>query len=237
MKDKIVLYLVGLVVVAIAVGLVWLLFGLAERNLTIGTILIFVVMFAVSWIGGRGWDSNNPLINRYKTGFVLFFAFLPGINLIVPYWVGVGIARLTGFTLNLGSSKADPRASGAQGRPLDMILEFMVTNTSEALAAGDYQKAIDTATQNIGICEEQAQRSPSLSAAYDGCLLELYGLRAQARYAQSEETGSAEQLDLAREDAQKAWHLAANQSGTGDEAKLQELKARMSGILSGSRIS
>lgn len=227
MKTKVILYLIGIVVLAVAVGLMWLAVGMLPQQEVFGVILFIVAMLGVTWVGGKGWDTSNPFIEHYKMGFVFIVAWIPILDLIVPYWVGLGFARLTGLGGRIESAMMAKAGYNPQRAPLDTLLKFMVTSTSEALESGDYQTAIDTATEHIVLVEQQAKKSPDLSSVYDRCLVELYGLRAEARHAQSEQTDSAEQLDLARQDAQKVQSFIASLSGTGDESKLRELENRI----------
>ena len=97
MKGKIILYRIGIVVIAIAVGLIWLSFGFVKNSPTCGGIPVFVMMFGVAWVGGKGWDTMNPFIKRYKPGLVFLVVCIPILDLVVPYWAGLGIARLTGL--------------------------------------------------------------------------------------------------------------------------------------------
>jgi hypothetical protein len=239
MKRTVILYLIGLVILAVAAGVIWLAFRLFQQQQVCGTILLVVAMIGVAWVGGKGWDTTNPFIQRYKMAFVFIVAWIPILDLIVPYWVGRGFARLTGLDDMIGAMvfdakfKSGPKGTklNSSGSLLETFLASMVTSTSEALEARDYQKAIDTATGDIRLCEQMARESPDLSDAYDSCLMALYALRAEARYGQSEQTESAEQLELARQDARKAQSLIAGLSGKVSESRLRELENRIQRIL------
>ncbi|MBN1583982.1 MAG: hypothetical protein JXA89_24955 [Anaerolineae bacterium] len=96
MKPKVIVYCIGIVVIAVVIGLVWLSFKLVDRRPTLGGILLMAITFGVAWIGGKGWDVANPFIVRYKSAYVFVIACIPIVNLVIPYWVGRGLLRLMG---------------------------------------------------------------------------------------------------------------------------------------------
>lgn len=245
MKNKIVLYLIGLVIIAIVAGLIWLLAWVMQRELVTSgflgvvlIVLIFALGYGVLWLGGKGWDTNNPFIEHYKVVFVFLALLVPFLNLIIPYWVGLGFARLTGLDASIELATLDnrdrttriKRGRGTQNDPLEMLLSVMADSTSEALESKDYPKTVDSATSNIQLCEDQVKEKPNLAPIFHRYLVEFYSLRAQARYALHEQTGDTEQMDLGRQDAEQARSLFQDLSGTLDRASLQALEAQIARI-------
>jgi hypothetical protein len=231
MKQVVIYYLIGVAVFVIAGLLVYI--GVASDVEAIYVALAAVALFGFVYLGGRGWDTGNAFIRRYKLGMVWLVTCLPPINLIVPYWVGRGTARLLNLDYAIESSFSSPTGSGRVQSSQKTVLETLLDSASnvivESLEAEEYEKAIDSSTMWIVNVQEAVRDKPQLTPVYQTYLIKLYDLRARARCALGEQTGDEEQQKLALEDVEMALGYPEERYELDTLTALREFKSTIAG--------